>query len=140
MFLGLGLVLLLLWLGGFFVFHVTALFIHILLSCCCFDHLPFHAWDCFRGLRDAFEGGARRESASTFLLPAPFLSIQSSLVFVDGLAFFKCFDDLNVLDRTHRNGQRVPRKNHQVRKFTGFNRTLGTLLPTLVSGVDGDGF
>jgi hypothetical protein len=31
MFLGLGLVLLLLWLGGFFVFHVTAFFIHILL-------------------------------------------------------------------------------------------------------------
>jgi uncharacterized protein DUF5670 len=31
MFLGLALVLLLLWLGGFFVFHVTAFFIHILL-------------------------------------------------------------------------------------------------------------
>src|ERR1700734_1678868 len=31
MFLGLGLLLLLLWLGGFFVFHVTAFFIHILL-------------------------------------------------------------------------------------------------------------
>lgn len=31
MFLGLGFVLLLLWLGGFFVFHVTAFFIHILL-------------------------------------------------------------------------------------------------------------
>ena len=31
MFLGLGLVLLLLWLGGFFVFHVSAFFIHILL-------------------------------------------------------------------------------------------------------------
>ena len=31
MFLGLGIVLLLLWLGGFFVFHVTAFFIHILL-------------------------------------------------------------------------------------------------------------
>jgi hypothetical protein len=31
MFLVLGFVLLLLWLGGFFVFHVTAFFIHILL-------------------------------------------------------------------------------------------------------------
>ena len=31
MFLGLGVILLLLWLGGFFVFHVTAFFIHILL-------------------------------------------------------------------------------------------------------------
>jgi uncharacterized protein DUF5670 len=31
MFLGLGLLLLLLWLGGFVVFHVTAYFIHILL-------------------------------------------------------------------------------------------------------------
>lgn len=31
MFLALGLILLLLWLGGFFVFHVTAFFIHILL-------------------------------------------------------------------------------------------------------------
>ena len=31
MFLGLGLLLLLLWLGGFLVFHVTAYFIHILL-------------------------------------------------------------------------------------------------------------
>jgi hypothetical protein len=31
MFLGLGFILLLLWLGGFFVFHVTAFFIHILL-------------------------------------------------------------------------------------------------------------
>jgi hypothetical protein len=31
MFLGLGIILLLLWLGGFFVFHVTAFFIHILL-------------------------------------------------------------------------------------------------------------
>jgi Family of unknown function (DUF5670) len=31
MFLGLGLVLLLLWLGGFFVFHISAFFIHILL-------------------------------------------------------------------------------------------------------------
>jgi hypothetical protein len=31
MFLGLGFVLLLLWLGGFFVFHITAFFIHILL-------------------------------------------------------------------------------------------------------------
>ncbi len=31
MFLALGVVLLLLWLGGFFVFHVTAFFIHILL-------------------------------------------------------------------------------------------------------------
>ncbi|MGB8535490.1 MAG: lmo0937 family membrane protein [Acidobacteriaceae bacterium] len=31
MFLGLGILLLLLWLGGFFVFHVTAFFIHILL-------------------------------------------------------------------------------------------------------------
>jgi Family of unknown function (DUF5670) len=31
MFLAIGLVLLLLWLGGFFVFHVTALFIHILI-------------------------------------------------------------------------------------------------------------
>ena len=31
MFLGLGVLLLLLWLGGFFVFHVTAFFIHILL-------------------------------------------------------------------------------------------------------------
>jgi Family of unknown function (DUF5670) len=31
MFLGLALVLLLLWLGGFFVFHVSAFFIHILL-------------------------------------------------------------------------------------------------------------
>ena len=31
MFLALGFVLLLLWLGGFFVFHVTAFFIHILL-------------------------------------------------------------------------------------------------------------
>jgi Family of unknown function (DUF5670) len=31
MFLAIGLVLLLLWLGGFFVFHVTAFFIHILL-------------------------------------------------------------------------------------------------------------
>ncbi len=30
MFLAIGLVLLLLWLGGFFVFHVTAFFIHIL--------------------------------------------------------------------------------------------------------------
>jgi Family of unknown function (DUF5670) len=30
-FLGLGLLLLLLWLGGFFVFHVSAFFIHILL-------------------------------------------------------------------------------------------------------------
>jgi hypothetical protein len=31
MFLGLGLILLLLWLGGFFVFHISAFFIHILL-------------------------------------------------------------------------------------------------------------
>jgi hypothetical protein len=31
MFLGLGFVLLLLWLGGFFVFHISAFFIHILL-------------------------------------------------------------------------------------------------------------
>jgi hypothetical protein len=31
MFLGLGILLLLLWLGGFFVFHITAFFIHILL-------------------------------------------------------------------------------------------------------------
>jgi hypothetical protein len=31
MFLALGVILLLLWLGGFFVFHVTAFFIHILL-------------------------------------------------------------------------------------------------------------
>jgi hypothetical protein len=31
MYLGLGIVLLLLWLGGFLVFHVTAFFIHILL-------------------------------------------------------------------------------------------------------------
>ena len=31
MFLALGLILLLLWLGGFVVFHVTAAFIHILL-------------------------------------------------------------------------------------------------------------
>jgi hypothetical protein len=31
MFLALGFILLLLWLGGFFVFHVTAFFIHILL-------------------------------------------------------------------------------------------------------------
>jgi hypothetical protein len=31
MFLVLGFVLLLLWLGGFFMFHVTAFFIHILL-------------------------------------------------------------------------------------------------------------
>jgi Family of unknown function (DUF5670) len=31
MFLGLGVILLLLWLGGFFVFHVSALFIHLLL-------------------------------------------------------------------------------------------------------------
>ncbi len=31
MFLGLGLVLLLLWLGGFFVFHISAFFIHLLL-------------------------------------------------------------------------------------------------------------
>jgi hypothetical protein len=31
MFLALGIVLLLLWLGGFLVFHVTAFFIHILL-------------------------------------------------------------------------------------------------------------
>jgi hypothetical protein len=31
MFLAIGLILLLLWLGGFFVFHVTAFFIHILL-------------------------------------------------------------------------------------------------------------
>jgi hypothetical protein len=31
MFLGLGLLLLLLWLGGFFVFHISAFFIHILL-------------------------------------------------------------------------------------------------------------
>ncbi len=31
MWLGLGVILLLLWLGGFFVFHVTAFFIHILL-------------------------------------------------------------------------------------------------------------
>jgi hypothetical protein len=31
MFLAIGLLLLLLWLGGFFVFHVTAFFIHILL-------------------------------------------------------------------------------------------------------------
>ena len=31
MWLGLGVVLLLLWLGGFLVFHVTAFFIHILL-------------------------------------------------------------------------------------------------------------
>lgn len=31
MFLGLGILLLILWLGGFFVFHVTAFFIHILL-------------------------------------------------------------------------------------------------------------
>ncbi len=31
MFLALGIILLLLWLGGFFVFHVTAFFIHILL-------------------------------------------------------------------------------------------------------------
>jgi hypothetical protein len=31
MFLAIGVLLLLLWLGGFFVFHVTAFFIHILL-------------------------------------------------------------------------------------------------------------
>jgi Family of unknown function (DUF5670) len=31
MFLAIGVILLLLWLGGFFVFHVTALFIHILI-------------------------------------------------------------------------------------------------------------
>ncbi len=31
MWLGLGVILLLLWLGGFLVFHVTAFFIHILL-------------------------------------------------------------------------------------------------------------
>ena len=31
MYLGLGVILLLLWLGGFLVFHVTAFFIHILL-------------------------------------------------------------------------------------------------------------
>jgi hypothetical protein len=31
MYLGLGIILLLLWLGGFLVFHVTAFFIHILL-------------------------------------------------------------------------------------------------------------
>ncbi|MGA3223670.1 MAG: lmo0937 family membrane protein [Acidobacteriaceae bacterium] len=31
MFLAIGLILLLLWLGGFFVFHVSAFFIHILL-------------------------------------------------------------------------------------------------------------
>jgi hypothetical protein len=31
MFLGLGFLLLLLWLGGFFVFHISAFFIHILL-------------------------------------------------------------------------------------------------------------
>jgi Family of unknown function (DUF5670) len=31
MYLALGFILLLLWLGGFFVFHVTAFFIHILL-------------------------------------------------------------------------------------------------------------
>jgi hypothetical protein len=31
MFLAIGFILLLLWLGGFFVFHVTAFFIHILL-------------------------------------------------------------------------------------------------------------
>jgi len=31
MFLALGLILLLLWLGGFLMFHVTAAFIHILL-------------------------------------------------------------------------------------------------------------
>lgn len=31
MFLAIGLILLLLWLGGFFMFHVTAFFIHILL-------------------------------------------------------------------------------------------------------------
>lgn len=31
MFLAIGIVLLVLWLGGFFVFHVTAAFIHILL-------------------------------------------------------------------------------------------------------------
>jgi hypothetical protein len=31
MFLAIGFVLLLLWLGGFFMFHVTAFFIHILL-------------------------------------------------------------------------------------------------------------
>jgi hypothetical protein len=31
MYLAIGLVLLLLWLGGFVVFHVTAFFIHILL-------------------------------------------------------------------------------------------------------------
>ena len=31
MFLGLGLILLLLWLGGFFVFHISAFFIHVLL-------------------------------------------------------------------------------------------------------------
>ena len=31
MFLGLGFILLLLWLGGFFVFHISAFFIHILL-------------------------------------------------------------------------------------------------------------
>ena len=31
MFLALGFILLLLWLGGFFVFHVAAFFIHILL-------------------------------------------------------------------------------------------------------------
>jgi Family of unknown function (DUF5670) len=31
MFLAIGFMLLLLWLGGFFVFHVSALFIHILL-------------------------------------------------------------------------------------------------------------
>jgi hypothetical protein len=31
MFLGLGIILLLLWLGGFVVFHVTAFAIHVLL-------------------------------------------------------------------------------------------------------------
>ncbi len=31
MYLALGFILLLLWLGGFFVFHITAFFIHILL-------------------------------------------------------------------------------------------------------------
>jgi hypothetical protein len=31
MYLGLGLILLLLWVGGFLVFHISAFFIHILL-------------------------------------------------------------------------------------------------------------
>ena len=59
MFLAIGLILLLLWLGGFFVFHVTAFFIHILLyTGRCFHHLSLHARCCFGGLRTLPRRGA----------------------------------------------------------------------------------